>query len=234
MTINNEELKLLFRAFISKRVPGTRQQCPPFNELARFFQPGVPRKRKLKIIDHVTSCSPCAEEFEFLRGLHNYENQFVHDAGRIRSKQAGYSIAPGRDHKRSLIWRYAPVAAGVLLLIVSLTIIMKSDHPGETRSTTSSLVLLRPTSGQSVPITLVFEWKPVEDVDSYVLEIFDDTLLPFWRSTEITTTLFRPPEDLLKKLRPGTAYYWMVTARRSAKTMVESELRHFILVGEAP
>jgi hypothetical protein len=124
MTLNDEDLKRIFRSYIGMRDPGTRQDCPSFNELSRFFEPGRRRRDRLRVIDHVTNCSACAEEFEFLRGLHNYEAQLTQNAREIRAKHGSYSISPDAYRKKAPVWRYAPITAGVLLLIVSLAIIM--------------------------------------------------------------------------------------------------------------
>jgi hypothetical protein len=234
MTLNDEDLKRIFRSYVDKRDSGTRQGCPSFSELSGFFEPGTPRTKKLKIIDHITSCSACADEFDFLRGLNNYEKRLAQNAREIRAKNSSYSTRPYAEGKRAWIWRYAPITAGVLFLVVSLAVVLKWERPGDSRTATSLVTLQSPGRGQSVSITMVFEWKSFQEADSYILEVFDDVLLPIWKSGEITSTLFKPPEEFWSRLRPDGSYFWMVTALKGGNKLAESELRRFALARKFP
>jgi len=234
MTLNDEDLKRIFRSYVGKRDSGTRQGCPSFSELSRFFDPETRRRDKLNIIDHVTDCSACAEEFEFLRGLHNYQSQIAQNASNLRSDQRTCAIPPQIERGKRSLWRYAPIAAGALLLMISLSMLTKWDRPGETRTASSSVALLRPGQNQTVLITMTFEWEPVEWADAYILEVFDEALLPVWKSQEVTAILFKPPEELRSRLRPDSHYFWMVTALRNGNKLAESELRRFTMGRKAP
>jgi len=234
MTLKDEDLKLIYRAYISKRDPGTRQNCPSLEELSRFFEPRTRRRKKLKIVDHITHCPACTDEFEFLRELHNYESLLTQNAVEVRLKGQFRSLSPGHKIKAASLWRYATVATGALLLIVSLAIIMKWDRSDETRTVSPSLALLRPGPGQFVPIPMVFEWKTVEGADFYILEIFDETLLPVWKSPEVAASILKPPEDVSSRFRLNRPYHWMITAFRSGKRLAESELRRFTPTSKNP
>jgi hypothetical protein len=234
MTLKDEDLRLIFRSYISNRESRARQDCPSLRDLSEFFEPRTRTKNKLKIIDHVTNCSACAEEFEFVRELHNYESLLVQNIREIHLQGQSRSISPHRDQEARSIWRYATVAAGALLLIVSLAIISKWDRPGETRASQSSVTLLRPSQSQPVSLPLIFEWKTLAGADSYILEIFEETLLPVWKSPEVATSILKLPEDLRNKLRLDSPYYWMITAFRNGNKLAESELRRFSLISKSP
>jgi len=234
MTLNDEELKRVFRSYIDGRVPGTRQSCPSFNELSKFFEPRTRRRQKLKIIDHITSCSACAEEFDFLRAIHKHQNQFVNSSVGIWPTSRECVSSSSLQLRTLTIWRYVSVAIGILFVIVSLAVITRVDFPHDTRTTNSSMELLRPYPGQSVTFPLVFEWEPVAGADSYRLEVFDDTLMLVWESSEIAGTFFQPPEQLRRKLVGDGVYYWMITARRNGARLAESGLSNFNITRKNP
>ena len=234
MTLNDEDLKRIFQAHVAKQEPKTRQDCPSFHELARFFEPGPRRRQKLKIVDHVTNCSACSQEFEFLRELQSYERRLAHGAAEHRTNSEGRP-APARIQRGWILFRrYAPIAAGTIVLMISLAILVKWDRTEETRSASRSVVLLRPRQDQTARLTVAFEWKPVESADSYIFEIFDETLLPVWASQPMTSTFFIPPEELRNRLRSNAPYYWMITAFRNKNKLAESELRRVILSFQTP
>ena len=234
MTLKDEDLRLIFRSYISNRESRARQDCPSLRDLSEFFEPQTRTKKKLKIIDHATNCPACAEEFEFVRELKKYESLIVQNIREVQLKGQSHSTSPCRDHGAGSIWRYATVAAGVLLLIVSFAIISNWDRPGETRAVPSVVTLLRPGLRQSVSLPLVFEWNFFEGADSYILEIFEGSLLPVWKSPHVAKSILKMPEDVRYRLVPDRPYFWMITAFRNGNKLAESELRRFSLISKSP
>jgi hypothetical protein len=81
-----------------------------------------------------------------------------------------------------------------------------------------------------LPISkLVFRWNDILGTDHYILEIFDDTLLPFWKSPEIRENVFYPPQYLLIKFEKNKRYFWMVTAFDEKGKGIESRLEDFMI-----
>jgi hypothetical protein len=228
MNLNDEDLKRFYRAFIDSRIPEDRRDCPSLEDLVAFFESPGRTGRKLKIIDHLTRCSPCAHEFEFLLELRRYQEEITGKFPSSRPAKRFFQSIPASIYGMNLFWRFSSVIVGMLLVIASLTVIFQNgSHLEETRAVRSSLILLQPASDQYAGLPLKFTWKSLPGAETYVLELYDEALLSVWESPEMSLTrLVLPPEEA-ERLLPGHRYFWMVTAFSEGKRLSESWLSQF-------
>jgi hypothetical protein len=89
-------------------------------------------------------------------------------------------------------------------------------------------VLPSPQAAARLP--LIFRWEEIPQVDYCILEIFDDSLLPYWKSPRISGTSYQVPAVIDAKMPKNKKYFWVLTAFLKNGTKVESSLEEFRLV----
>jgi hypothetical protein len=228
MNLKDDDLKRFYRSFINLRIPGNRKNCPSLEELVSFFQSRRRTGNKLKIVDHITNCSACAQEFEFLLELQRYQEKILGQVSESRPTRPFFHSIPASMNSVNRLWRFSSVLIGMVLVVVSLVVILQNGGPVvETRSVRSSLILLQPAPEQSVTPPLTFAWKGLPGAEAYVLELYDEALQSVWKSPETSLThLVLPPEEA-GNLRPGHGYFWMITAFSEGDKLSESGLSQF-------
>jgi len=230
MNLKDEELRRLFRSYVTMRTPGNRVGCPSPESLLSFFISRSRTRKKLKIVDHLTNCSACAREFELLLDIQRYQDHLV---PQIReASHAGQSfITPASPiHTIGHFWRISPIVAGALFVVASLLIVIReSERPVGVRATFSSIVLVQPDLQHPASFPLMFKWEEVEGAETYILELYDETLLPIWKSPGIASPPVTIPEDLAHRLQLNKPYFWMITAYHNKEKLAESALTWFIV-----
>jgi hypothetical protein len=88
--------------------------------------------------------------------------------------------------------------------------------------------LLQPGPDTTLPRhELLFRWRKIENIDSYVLELFDSTLARIWRSDFVVSPKIVPPPGVLAALQQGGRYFWMITGYDRSGRAIESDLGGF-------
>jgi hypothetical protein len=230
MNLKDDDLKRFYRSFINSRLPENRKGCPALEELISFFESRRRTAKKLKIVDHITNCSACTQEFEFLLELQRYQEKIVGPVPGSRLTRLFFHSIPASIGGVNPLWRFFSVLTGMVLVFVSLFILVRNTGRfAETRSVLSPLILSQPAPEESVILPLTFAWKGLPGAETYVLELFDEALLSVWKSPETSLTyLLLPPEEA-GRLRPGHRYFWMITAFSEGDKLSESELSQFTL-----
>ncbi len=235
MNLNDEELRRLYRSYIAFKDADNRGGCPSLEKLVSFFESSSRTRKKMKIIDHVTNCSSCAREFEFLLELQRYQKKMIQE---IREAQPAESLPPFlltsrlRSSRRlKLFWKISSALVGMALVIVSLvTIVQKLRREDQIRTTRSSVRILQPKPNQRVTLPLIFKWQAIAGAESYILELYDESLLPIWKSPKISSTLLLLPENISSQLNTSSQYSWMITAYGHNNKLTESALLQFKIV----
>ena len=228
MRIDLDRLKELFQGYAVSKKPQSRGGCPSPSAIAGSFEPSTSARKKKRIVDHISECSFCREEFMMMLELRESDAAAI----KIKSPTASYkprrgvSRAAGSAH--SPLWQYVSLLFGLGLAISSLFILVHDrDQARALRSGGSGIMLLFPKPGQSLSGPIVFRWQERLESDFYVLELFDDALLPIWTSNEIRDTQILIPPHIYSSLNPGKPYIWMVTAFSQNSRTGESTLARF-------
>jgi hypothetical protein len=235
MDLNDDELRRLYRSFVMAKTPGCGAECPSPEELVAFFDPSAPTSAKLRTIDHLTSCSMCAREFEFLLELNRRQDSiFGRSPKTMASGEPGFP-RPGLRQRMSPVWRLSTVLAGAILFIASLTVIIHYWERFEgARAPSFVVTLMQPNQNHPAAFPIVFKWRKFNGADSYVIEIYDETLLPIWKSPKCLSTQCALPSDIASRLLLNRPYFWMVTAFHEKAKLAESELVQFIVIRKWP
>ncbi len=230
MKLNDDILKELYQGYVDLKTPFNRKNCPSSIVIASSFEPSVSRRKKKKIIDHISECSYCREEFMFFFELQkcdfmsnkmafktiNYDSQIRANNFKI------YGLYP--------FWRYVCFFLGFVLIISSILLFIRRDELSDTRRTNeTSIMLIYPTLKHTLPSPLIFQWQKRSSSQYYILELFDDALLPIWISNKIYDSYIQLPADIYSKLLPEKAYFWTITAFIDTSIIEESKLTRFIV-----
>lgn len=131
---------------------------------------------------------------------------------------------------RPPLWQYASVLLGLGLVMTSVFVaVHQKEISTVQRSAESGIILLSPKADQSLSGPLVFRWQGRSASDYYVLELFDDALLPIWTSDKVRELQIPIPSEVYATLRPGRSYFWMVTAFSQRSKVEESPLGRFVI-----
>lgn len=242
MKMSLKDLQELYKASISKRAPSLRQDCPSRGEIIRLFRSKVSEKQKTKIIDHIIDCPFCFEEFEFLLETQRYEKELdlkikqLIESQKSRPGDKRENVFSSKEKKISAFfprfsWIYASLAAGAVLILLAASFFLvkiKTSEKQQYRSMQQHRIQLTAPVNQSyLKSTLIFKWSQVKGSDHYIVEIFDETLFPFWKSSAIRYNYLIPSKSLLINFKVNKTYFWMVTAFLSDGKKVESRLEEF-------
>lgn len=250
MKINNKDLQRLYKDFIRQKSPSSRENCPPLKKIINFFNSKSPEKQKSKIIDHITTCSYCLQEFEFILQTLRYKlktnkelSDFLNSEKVISAIRKKSDILVSDLKKRQssyfsrLSWKYSSLLlGGVAAAIILIIIFFKSDLiripvKNQKRSQTiTQIKLLEPIGSKYFTSSLSFKWRKFNNSDYYILELFDESLTPVWKSDKILKNHYTLPEDAVKNLAKNKTYFWMVTAFLSNGKKIESTLEKFTLL----
>ena len=230
MKSENRDLKELFQAFARSKGPEDRRNCPSVQDLADSFDPGASRRKKKRIIDHLSECGDCREEFRLYLELNRFSSEDQRDLPRAVSAKASRTL---RSSSR-LLWRYAAIAVALGLVIAGFVLLKRGEIPEVVRNPAgTNIALVEPVSGSVRPEEVVFRWKELASAQHYVLELFDETLLPIWVSPPLREMETRLPEDIARALKAGASYFWMVSGYSGSSKIAESRLARFE-VSEGP
>jgi hypothetical protein len=241
MKIKHNDLQKLYKAYVMDRIPQSRKDCPPPKEIINFFRSKLSEHRKIKLIDHITNCCYCTQEFEFILQTIREQEKLSEEIGKLfPSKNMMIEIekrlkedVPQLPKKRwiffpFLSWKYVlPILiAGI---IISALIIFKKPERMEFREEhLPQISLIEPVNKKYFKPSSVFHWTEIKNSAYYILEIFDETLYPVWESNKISKNHYNLPGEMVRKLMKNKTYFWMVTAFLPDGRKIESNLEEFI------
>ncbi len=245
MKINTDDLIEIYRSYIQEQVPQSRKKCPSLEAIINLFTTPGSTHKKGKIVDHLTSCRYCAQEFGFSLEIFRKEGMFLEEIDRfvpqrerLQADQKGKKIAhifrwPAALNSRPY-WKYAVMflstimaVATVILVINQFIITPKNIERGRTPG---QIHLLAPAQGKAHKAPLIFKWKLAGKFDYCTMEIFDEALSPVWKSPRIYKDSYQLPSEIEAKIQENRIYYWMTSISLVDGKVIESNLENFTLV----
>jgi len=224
MKSEDRDLKEVFRAYVDSRASIDRRSCPSLEAIADSFEPWASARKKRTIIDHLSECTACREEFRLYFDLQRTPVDVLPSPS--TSQVAGTTKA--RRSPVLALWRYAAIVIGVCLIFSVIVLLIRNTDLSEVeRAGTTGVVLLYPTTSHIGSEQLVFRWEAFAPSQYYIVELFDEALLPIWVSTPIKDVQARPPSNESLDMSTGTVYFWMVTAYSRIDKTGESRLARF-------
>jgi hypothetical protein len=242
MKIKNKDLIKLYKAHIKKNIPYSRKGCPLPEEIISFFKSKTSEKQRSKIIDHITKCSSCTQEFEFILQIRREEGKLAEGIGKLLQSKENIAFIKKRAGKKNnylsevrkpflsrLSWKYALPLVCVAIIISALLVFQNKGKREYRGPDLSKIRLVKPINGKYSKSLLVFKWNESEYSEYYILELFDETLSQIWKSDKISKNQAILPAELVKNLSTNKKYFWMITAFLPDGRKIESEIEEFIL-----
>lgn len=244
MKITHGDVKSAYKSHIRGCVPPSREACPPAESIFSVFDESASAVNKEKIIDHVTRCCYCHQEFELFLELYRKEKKAVGDITAYLQTKGSRSDIPGqrrraldilsvRRFKVRPLWR---LAAGSLLavsitflVLIGIRSFIKAPEDRERGRLPGQIRLISPVQGKEAKTPLAFRWEGTPRADYYYLEIFDRSLLPLWKSPQLKGLDYGLPPEATDIIKTNEVYFWTVSARLIDGTTRESPLEKFIV-----
>jgi hypothetical protein len=232
MNLSHKDLLDLLRKISVRNAP-SNTPCPSSMELVASFAPSATKRLKTKIVDHISGCPECREAFELLITIMEHDKQTQHRS----STEEHYS----RFLKRTFHYqsphmfsaRVPSLIIGCLMIAVSILVMTQRNHVSpQSREENTNIILEYPTVSLDITDKAVFRWAPYVPAGYYILELFDEALLPVWTSGRTEVPQVQISEEARSMLQPGKAYFWMVTAYSGADDIKESNLIRFVVTDD--
>ncbi len=199
--------------------------CPDPEKLVQAARLELPLKERLDVIEHIDTCSSCAQEFQTIIAILKKEKEFLSriekETGKIEEK------------RRPWYARAGPVlaAASAVFLLLAATVFflfLNRPEPLNLRSGGNAIQVKAPVTSMRQS-KLRFVWEPSKGAQYYRISVFGDDLQPLWESRQIYTTEWTSGPELKSRMQSGRTYFWMVTAYLADGNTRESELIQFTL-----
>jgi len=245
MKITYDDLKRAYKSDIHRRIPSSREGCPPAENIFSVFTTCTSPSDKEKLIDHVTGCSYCLQEFELMQGFLREEEKAVGDIASYLRTKDGSTRIPGKRRKileilldsrvqARALWRLAAASLFVIVIITGLFLIgtksfFRTPADRERGRLPGQVHLISPIRGQKVETPLLFRWEGTPNAEYYQLEIFDESLLPIWKNSRIEGVYYELSPQAAGIIKENKAYFWTITAWLIDGTKRESPLEEFTL-----
>jgi hypothetical protein len=254
MKVRDEDLRALYPKSLGRK-PDEKISCPSEDAILRSFTTEISEEEKLRLIDHVADCAACRPKFqaarEILKGAKTLAAEFEgqslsesevtalrrHAQEKLHELEASPNSGKKRSPTKSLKslffrYRYASVAAGILMVFLAVLIVVQSTHKvSDTliRGEAGSAVNLEAPRGIQEMRPSVFRWAPYPGAGEYEVRLMNEKLDVVWTSGKIKTSQVGFPDVLLVTLEKGAVYYWKVSVYLEDGSIVDSQLQQFIL-----
>lgn len=244
MKITHDDLRHAYKSHIKSCVPPSREACPPAEKIFNVFDESVSPADKEKVIDHVTRCCYCLREYELFLEFHRKEEKAIGDIAGffqrkgIRSRISGkkptaWGSLWGLMVKPRTLWRFLAASLFAVSIIGFILIGVKSflraPEDKERGRPPGQVHLIAPVRGQKLEKPQVFRWERISMAEYYQLEIFDEALLPIWKSPQMKDDHYEFPPGATNIFRKSGVYFWTITTWFIDGTKRESSLEEFTL-----
>lgn len=230
MILKDDDLKRLYQEYIRDRTSDDRKECPGPVIFVEIATPGARISNRRKLLNHISQCSKCSGELRFILDI-NEESKAL--SSRLTPTRKSCFLSRFRSLMPAhspLFFRFAFAFFGIVMTIISLFLIVQRQDPQiGFRSVKPSVVLQSPINIHSSSTPLLFEWQDLPKAEYYLLELYDEELLPVWSSPSLPDCRLLLPNDVVRRLSIDKPYYWMVTAFSNNEKIADSDLVHFVL-----
>jgi hypothetical protein len=230
MKSDDDIYKVAYQEGPENPTPPDCSQCPSPETLARSFEPGASKRIKRRIVDHLSKCAHCQEEFKFYHELQSFhQGTSLEEKSDPRPDTTERPRPDGRSISRP-VWSYVSLFLGLALISSVVLVLFQSTDLSELeREEEPAIILDYPQHSHNISDDLFFRWEELPSAQRYVIELFDDSLLPVWTSPSIQGHQVLLPSQMRSLLKAGRSYYWMVTAFSGPEKVAESKLTLFVI-----
>ncbi len=244
MKINLKDIQKAYETYRYKNIPVSRIHCPSLKKIISFLTSKTLNKQKIKIIEHLTNCYFCAQEFQFIIRVFRFERKLNKELYRFLQPKKENSLIK-RNIKQSdmksfhiqkkilpfsLSWKYSIPVLGIIITILALNIFQNFRYKEYRTIDTKRIQLIEPINIKYSKSSLIFKWNEYKGSNYYLFELFDKTLRSVWKSDKIFRNFISLSNEEIRGLDINKKYYWMITAFLPSGEIVESDMAEFILI----
>ena len=242
MKIRLDELRERYISSITDRTSVNREDCPLPEEINDCVRGSASKRKKDRLVEHITHCSFCLEEFRFVLEAQRQETELTKGIERryglpsFRIRKIKEKSAEAFHLRKKILpfsikkpWLTAALTA-VVLLIAAGTFYFSLNWRQSFRTPDQQIIKpIHPINKTVIKTSLLFRWKKQEGTEYYIFELFDETLFPLWKSPKILKNSIQLPPPVADKLVPGSTCFWFVTGFSTQGQKTESPLAPFII-----
>ncbi|MDP2930854.1 MAG: hypothetical protein Q8N56_04635 [bacterium] len=240
MKITHKELCNFYQSHIMEKRFLSTDKCPSPALLNKCFSSYEKNNANTNIIDHITECASCFQVFAFLLELQrgtasiyeelkiwmdtNSPNQL------IKKDSLGLSFLP------KLFRSYMVLFIGIILFSTSLFLLLDkypqaSLNKNPVRENNRLIIkIIEPINSHIKKTNLRFKWNPNQQIEYYILEIFDGSLALIWESPRLIESHISISPRLIDNWQSNKTYLWIVTGYTKTGYVIESPLCEFFLI----
>jgi hypothetical protein len=240
MKITHKDLCNLYQAYVNGKISSSVGGCLSHETLNKFFRVRTPADYKTEIIDHITECASCAQEFTLLLEIRRGANLFNQELGIWVDKNTTSQLKKksflGLTYTSKLLWSKVIVLLEIILFFTCLLLLFKifpqlNLNKEELRENNQQIGRIFDLSNSRLTKSnMLFTWSQNELVEYFVLEIFDESLMLIWRSQILFESRFLIPVKLSNEWNSNKYYFWIVTGFTKTGGIIESPLIKFLLI----
>lgn len=258
MKLKNKQIRRYYQS-LSIPEAGKDSNCPDIDVLIKSFSDELTESHKFDIIDHISDCKTCLEKFNFIEQIFKNSKRMALRKNKLslnenevkelkelskrkileleEQSETALKEVKSNSGKSILVFpkiplKYLSIAAALVIVILGTIFIVNiSPEPKATamrgsRGDTFQLIMPR---GEITKINLVFKWNAIPDAKEYDVRMMNAELLNIWISDKIPNTSIKLPQDIYRKVKRDTIYYWKVIAYLNDGNIEKSHLVEFEL-----
>ncbi len=203
MNLKTEDLKNIFLKYISNKQTISSPFCPSVNEIMKSLR--FPSRKTIKTMNHILDCPKCLPLFIFLKEIAKAEEDLINSIKEIRTERKCSQV----NKKTFLAIRFSnfvPYAAITLLVIlISFSVIkyisFSEKHFIRSSGSGTHLLLIEADISKET-CTSYLKWNKIPQAKSYLIHIFDSSLVRLW-STTLTENKSLLPAEICEKIKAG-------------------------------
>jgi len=240
MKISLDELRERYVSCITDRTSDTRENCPSPEEIHACLRGLASKKAKSELVEHITRCSFCLQEFHFILEAQRLETELIEGVKKkiglpssrtmpFGEERNGRSRFARRSLHLSLKNPSRAVALAAFLLVIAAGTLYVSLYRNQSLRTFNQNTIrpIRPVDKAVRRTPLTFRWKKQKGAVYSIVELFDETLSPLWKSPKIPGNTTELPRQITDSLVPGSTYFWYVSCLTVQGQKIESPLMPF-------
>ena len=211
----------LGKLFLDQEPPG--HECPPAADLVRLVAGELGEERREAILEHLESCSLCAQEVRVARSLEGFSEHLAErldettEASEAEADpDRGGTVRSGPWTTRA--WWPAAAAAAMIVLLLGAFQLWRVDTPTQVPDGGTGSEQVRapaeevsPAAGARLAVAPEkLRWPAQVGATGYRVTLYDASAQPLWQSSTGIGTELELPADTLARLAPGGDYFWVV------------------------
>lgn len=197
MKLNDRQLQDAYRSSTSRAKTG-RADCPSAETLTELRQDTLPDSERTSLLQHLSICSDCLEEYRLGESLETVVSSGKTTAG------------TWTQH-----WR---LAASITVLAITLSFFWMLHQSNRIDYDPSRMErgreqndwkIIPPDGGKVPPGAVQLRWSSVPKATGYRVSLYDTDSTQLWTSRVVSTPVVEIPQSV--SLESGKHYYWRIT-----------------------